>query len=173
MDFYLQLGVETMSPHMAEVMAKTKNGQRYVDRARSVLAQANDLGVFTLANVLVNHPGETPETLESTVGFLERLITEHPRTSLSLAAARYSYFPGSDVERMRSSYERRFGTLIRSPEWWKAAEPQAGLSQAVQASRELTDSTAWYERLVRLRVEAVERWTADSKLIAYRRRRLL
>ncbi len=47
MDVRLELGVETMSPRMAEVMGKARDGTAYVRRAQSLLEELHRRRVLT------------------------------------------------------------------------------------------------------------------------------
>ena len=83
--------------------------------------------LLTLANIVVNHPGEPPETLETTVDCLEAFVASRQRVSLGVAAAVFDYLPGSDVATHRSHYEKQYGTIVANPGWWRLAEPQKAL----------------------------------------------
>ncbi len=170
LDVMLQLGVETMSPRMAEVMEKARDGRRHVQKAAALLDAAAERDLFVTANVLVNHPGETDATMAETVAFFEGAV--EGRTSLAIEPSIFTFLPGSAIAARRAWFEREYGAIVRSPRWWTVAEPQTPLATGVVASPGF-DPAPWHERLVELNRAAITHWSPATQLHAFRRRRRL
>jgi len=66
----LDLGLETASPAQILNMRKSRDPDRYLERASAVLAACHEYGVATKVNVLL-YAGETTRTLDETRSFLD------------------------------------------------------------------------------------------------------
>ena len=172
LDAFLQLGVESFSPRMVEIMKKARDGRRYVERAASVIDEANRVGLYSVLNILLNHPGETTETVEETVATVEAILESAVTLSVVPEPAPFAYFPGSEIAAHIGDYERRFGTLVRHPRWWHEPDHRA-LAQDVRASTAFEDYRPWMARLTSARQAFIERWSPATELRALLQRRRL
>lgn len=160
----LQLGVETMSAAMAEIMRKTSDGKRYTRRAAALMDALNERGILTTVNLIVNHPGETPATAEENLSFFERFVAEHDRLSLRLSASAFMLYPGTHVATALAGYTARYGTQVDHPRWWTEPIPHLPAAAAVRASASLDDCAPWHRKLLALNEVCVERMPAGAKL---------
>jgi radical SAM superfamily enzyme YgiQ (UPF0313 family) len=113
----IQFGIESCSPRILRLMNKTRRPERFLARFREVSALMSKHCVLHRANLIFNHPGETRETLQETFAFLDSMLTS-AHSHLIWAGHGYMHFPGCEVDRRRSYYERAFGTRFGRPEWW-------------------------------------------------------
>ena len=67
----LDLGLESASHQQLLLMKKTKNPQKYLDTASTLIIKAYDLGIKVKINILL-YAGETKETLKETEDWLEK-----------------------------------------------------------------------------------------------------
>lgn len=66
---YLDIGLESADPGQLLAMKKTRNPERYLDRAREALEACSNVGIKCKVNILL-YPGETRESIERTVAWL-------------------------------------------------------------------------------------------------------
>ena len=164
LDVWLQFGVETMSPRMAEIMRKAKSGERYVAAVDATLREVNRQRVLAKVFLLLNHPGETPETAEQTVGYFERLVDELDKVTTIVNTSVFHYYPGTDTALRRAHYESTYGARFANLEWYKQRGPQFPLSQAQRASAELDDIGPYVERIRALQPRLVRKMPAAQQL---------
>jgi len=165
LDFWLQFGVETMSPRMVEIMRKAKTGERYVQDVDETLREVNRQGVLAKVFLLLNHPGETPETAEETVSYFERFVAEHERLSVIVNTSRFHYYVGTDTALRREHYERTYGAVFSHLEWHKERGPQFDISREQRASRELPDVMPYVDRILALQPQLVRKMPARLQLL--------
>jgi len=168
LELYLQLGVETMSSTMAGIMRKAPDGERYVTAVDAALRELNRRRLLTKVFLILNHPGETAETAEQTVGYFERFVAEQPELSVIVNAQPFAYFPGSDIAQRLEHYERRYGTRVAHADWWTKAGDQHELATEVRPSRELADGRGYVERIHALSGDMVAKMPASAKLLFFR-----
>ena len=163
-EFYLQFGVETMSPRMAEIMRKTTNGERYVGAVDETLREVNRRRILAKAFTILNHPGDGPGPAEETVSYYERFVAEHERLTVIVNVMEYQHFVGSDVDRRLAHYERAYGTRIGHPTWYREHGPQSELARDNLASAGFDDVDAYVERIKALQPRIVGKMPAAQKL---------
>lgn len=66
----IDLGLESASPIQLKRMNKTKNPQKYLNKAQQFIKLCFKYGIWIKINILL-YPGETEETIKETVNFLE------------------------------------------------------------------------------------------------------
>ena len=164
LDFWLQFGVETMSPRMAEIMRKARTGATYVANVDNTLREVNRRHILAKVFLLLNHPGETGETAEETVSYFERFVAEHEKITVIVNTSKFHYYPGTDTALRRGFYESTYGTRFANLEWYKERTPQFALSQAQRASADLGDITPYVERIQALQPQLVRKMPAAQQL---------
>jgi radical SAM superfamily enzyme YgiQ (UPF0313 family) len=111
---FLSLGMETMSERMAGIMNKTRNPAHYVERTRILLDLLRKHAVPHEVFIILDHPGETEETMDETLENAHRSF--HDRMSVS--AFRYIHLPQFALQ--YGAYRLNHRTEFRGPiEWWK------------------------------------------------------
>jgi radical SAM superfamily enzyme YgiQ (UPF0313 family) len=173
LDFYLQFGVETMSPTMARIMRKASDGTRYVSAVAALLEELNRREMLSKVFTILNHPGETPETAEETVSYYERFVATHDRVTVVVNTNIFQYFPGSDIALNREQFAKEYGTLVRHPEWWKERHPQFELATDVRPSHALESARPWIERIRALQPMLLHKLPAAAQLQLLRYNRKL
>jgi len=114
----LQFGIESGSPEMLQIMKKTRQPEKFLDRFADLSRALNEHGILHRANMIFNHPGETRRTLEETFAYVDRLL-ERRDSYLMWANAQYMHFPGCELDINRSYYEEKYGSRFIGGDWWK------------------------------------------------------
>jgi len=164
----LRLDVGTLSWRLLRRTGEAPDPRAAVAHAVDLLTYANAKGVVTLVSFTFNRPGETEETAHDTLDELERLIGELPNTTLRLQASSWAFQPSGDLEADLESPQRRFGTEVVHPEWWKEALPSREAATAVVASSELAgrppgDESYWRPRFDELAARLEAKLTAEAR----------
>jgi radical SAM superfamily enzyme YgiQ (UPF0313 family) len=87
-------GMETGSPRILEFMEKKATLQNNLDAAR----WSREAGIFTIFQMVVGMPGETPQTIAETTEFLKTVTQDIPEPPRSLMSINYiQALPGTPV----------------------------------------------------------------------------
>jgi radical SAM superfamily enzyme YgiQ (UPF0313 family) len=162
--FYLQFGVETMSPRMAEIMHKAPNGEKYVRAADETLREVNRRQILSKTFLILNHPGDSPESAEETVGYFERFVAEHDRMTLIVNVMKYQHFAGTEIDRRQAHYELTYGARFAHPEWYKERAPLLALAEANVAGTGFTDVDDYVRRIKDLQPQLIRKMPAARQL---------
>ncbi|MFT4975603.1 MAG: radical SAM superfamily enzyme YgiQ (UPF0313 family) [Myxococcota bacterium] len=114
------IGLESGSPTMLRQMQKGNTPERYLGAVRRLARLSHDHGLTWAVNVIVGHPGETPETMAETAGFIRELFSMAPTTRGWLSVDPFRLYPGSAVAEQRPQWEATYGARFYAPEWWKS-----------------------------------------------------
>ncbi len=117
--FSIGIGLESGSPRMLKIMQKGNEPVAYLDAMLGLAERSRKHGLSWAANVIVGHPGETPESLRETRAFLERLYLAAPDTCGWLSIDPFRLYPGADIHVDLRGYEARHGARFFHPAWWK------------------------------------------------------
>jgi radical SAM superfamily enzyme YgiQ (UPF0313 family)/protein-L-isoaspartate O-methyltransferase len=142
--FSIGIGLESGSPTMLGIMQKGNTPERYLAALERLMDESRRFGLNWAANIIVGHPGETPETMVETRDFLRRLFTRAPETGGWLSVDPFRLYPGALVHEQMAEWSRRFGTRFYDPTWWKSWYDGPFRAQHVDPSASLT-----YEARVR------------------------
>jgi len=166
----IQLGIESCSPRMLQLMRKSRAPEQFLERFATTSRALSERRILHRANLIFNHPGETVQSLEETFGFMDRLLADRD-SYLMWAAHGYMHFPGCEIERERARWEREFGARFDAGDWWKGDRDQYETSMRVAPSTELAgaDRDLW-RRLLAARLEALEATLAPAALDFARRK---
>ncbi|HEY3445236.1 MAG TPA: radical SAM protein [Myxococcales bacterium] len=141
--FSIGVGLESGSPDMLRRMNKAANPGQYLERIERFAGLALKHGLNWSANVIVGHPGETPETLSESAAFCRRLFTAQPRTTGWLSVDPFRLYPGSQVwEQLAGSSDSEPGTgrprpRFHHPTWWRSWTEQSFRAEHVDPSPSL------------------------------------
>ncbi len=134
--FSIGVGLESGSPTMLRVMQKVGKPERYLD-AILRLARLSDAGGLNWAvNVILGHPGETPETLRETRDFLGELFAGE-RTRGWLSVDPFRLYPGAQVHEQIEDWERTHGARFHHRTWWRSWYDGGFLAEHVDPSASL------------------------------------
>ncbi len=136
--FSIGIGLESGSPKMLGIMQKGNTPERYLAAIERLMDLSRAHGLNWAANIIVGHPGETPETLRETHAFLQRLYSRAPETGGWLSVDPFRLYPGAQVHEQMTDWTRRFGTQFHHPEWWKSWYDGAFRAQHLEPSAELS-----------------------------------
>ncbi|HKK20128.1 MAG TPA: radical SAM protein [candidate division Zixibacteria bacterium] len=138
MNVEVQFGVESGSPKILQLMHKTKQPGKYLDRFRGISRMLSERRILHRANIIFNHPGETEETLNETMSVIDSLL-DVPESYLMWVCRQYMHYPGCELDRNRTFYEQEFGSQFLSPEWWREDRDQYEGSLDSYPSGDLTN----------------------------------
>jgi len=127
-------GLESGDPAQLAIIRKAGRLDTYLDRMKEIAAWAMQHNMPWGANVIVGHPGETPESMERSATYLRELF-QGPTTGF-LAVDPFRLYPGSPIDHERPAWEARYGTRFHSPKWWHEGDP-AFLAEWVDPSSSL------------------------------------
>ncbi|OYD88307.1 hypothetical protein CDG77_24460 [Nostoc sp. 'Peltigera membranacea cyanobiont' 213] len=111
----LDLGLESASFDILLRMGKTRDPQRYLDRASEILRAAYDLGIMIKLNILF-YIGDTLETIATTFSYLTKNI---PYVT-SVSAYPLLLYPGSSLEGGIKEEVKRYGGNIITDAVWQS-----------------------------------------------------
>jgi hypothetical protein len=88
---------------------------------------------------IVNHPGETRETLKQSTDAFWNLVWRGPsQRMVALVRHTFAFFPGSPFASQQRDFFDRYGTVVHHPQWWRSTQgDQRALSESTCASRDL------------------------------------
>ncbi len=111
---FVVLGVESLSPATLTAMRKTPDPTRYIARTGQVVRELRSNGVPHELYLIVDHPGESEESIRTTLAELDGLMG--PLTTTM--GFRYLHLP--QFARAYDELRQRFGTELRGPvRWWQ------------------------------------------------------
>jgi protein-L-isoaspartate(D-aspartate) O-methyltransferase len=124
--FGLGFGLESGDPGMLKIIHKGGPGKAedYLERFMRLAQRTAKMGMPWGANIIVGHPGETPESLERSAQWIHKLFTRTSPLSGFLSVDPYRFYPGSPIDVNSSFYEERYGTRFYRPRWWNYSEPE-------------------------------------------------
>ena len=111
----IDLGLESGSPQMLQVMNKCKKPWDYLIRASEFIARASDVPGLLVKINLVFYAGETPDTIRETVSFLML----HAELIDSVSAGPVVVYANAPIADKLPEYEKEFGTSVVEGEFWK------------------------------------------------------
>jgi radical SAM superfamily enzyme YgiQ (UPF0313 family)/protein-L-isoaspartate O-methyltransferase len=117
--FSIGIGLESGSPSMLRTMQKGNTPERYLGAVQRLADRSQAHGLTWAVNVIVGHPGETPETMRETADFVTSLFQRHDKPRGWLSVDPFRLYPGSAVHQDRPDWESRFGAKFHNPVWWK------------------------------------------------------
>lgn len=135
--YSIGIGLESGSPTMLRQMQKGNTPERYLGAVRRLARLSHDHGLTWAVNVIVGHPGETPQTMAETAGFVRELFSMAPQTRGWLSVDPFRLYPGSAVAEQRAQWEARYGARFYAPEWWKSWYDLGFHAEHLDPSREL------------------------------------
>lgn len=111
----LDIGLESASPTMLEIMNKTKTSKtKYLDLADTFIKRVGSSPDVSLKINVVFHAGESPVTLAETVTYLlaRRQYID------CVSAGPVMMYPGTELGLNFTQYAERFGTSLVEGEFW-------------------------------------------------------
>jgi radical SAM superfamily enzyme YgiQ (UPF0313 family) len=113
----LDIGLESASPTMIQRMNKTyQNPERYLAQAEKFIARVAEFDKVVLKVNILNHAGESPQTLGETLDFVLR----HREAIDHISAGPVMMYPGTELADNYKKYLENYGTsFIGGPFWDK------------------------------------------------------
>ncbi|MFT5681962.1 MAG: radical SAM superfamily enzyme YgiQ (UPF0313 family)/protein-L-isoaspartate O-methyltransferase [Myxococcota bacterium] len=139
--FSIGIGLESGSPKMLAQMQKGNTAERYLGAVRRLSRLSHEHGLTWAVNVIVGHPGETPETLRETAAFVTDLFQSTDTTRGWLSVDPFRLYPGSAIHEQRADWEAKYGAKFYAPEWWKSWYDLGFHAQHLDAGREMPFET--------------------------------
>lgn len=134
--FSIGIGLESGSPTMLAIMRKVGRPERYLDAILRLRRLSDARGLSWAVNVIVGHPGETPETMAETRAFLGELFGGGALRGW-LSVDPFRLYPGAQVHEQMADWEARFGTRFYHKTWWKSWYDSAFLAEHTDPSASL------------------------------------
>ena len=129
-------GLESGDPDQVRRIRKVGRLSDYLDQMMRVAGWARELGVPWGANVIVGHPGETEQSIRTTVKYLERLYLGPGGTTGFLSVDPFRLYPGSPIDEEKASWEAATGMRVHRYPWWHDGD-QDFLAEWLDPSSEL------------------------------------
>ena len=129
-------GLESGDPEQVRRIRKVGRLSDYLDQMMRVAEWARELDVAWGANVIVGHPGETEQSLRTSVKYLERLYLGPNGTTGFLSVDPFRLYPGSPIDEERAEWEKTTGFRPKRYPWWHDGD-QDFLSEWVDPSSSL------------------------------------
>ena len=136
--FSIGIGVESGSPTMLSLMQKGNQPSRYLAAMLRLAKLSRKHGLNWASNIIVGHPGETPETMRETHAYLTELFTSGKETCGWLSIDPFRLYPGAEVFEEMPKYEETYGSHFYHKEWWKSWYDASFCAQHLDPSRELS-----------------------------------
>lgn len=121
--FGLGFGLESGDPAMLDIVHKSRDAGDYLQRFGDAIQVAGRLGLPWGANLIAGHPGETPESLRTSAGYIERLLQNPWAHTGFVSIDPYRFYPGSPIDLNLPDFTKRYGTQVHCPRWWDGADP--------------------------------------------------
>lgn len=118
--FSIGIGLETGSPQMQATMQKGNHPERYLQGFHRLAELSQRHGLTWATNVIVGHPGETPETAQQTVEFLRELFLRPKELRGWLSVDPFRLYPGSQVHEQMATWSKDHGSVFYQPRWWES-----------------------------------------------------
>lgn len=135
--FSIGIGLESGSPEMLVRMQKGNKPDKYLAAVRRLAALSEKHGLTWAVNVIVGHPGETPDTMRETSDYVKSLFAG-PQTRGWLSIDPFRLYPGSDVWVRRDAWAAETGAVFHHTDWWRAWYDQGFFAQHLEPSRSLS-----------------------------------
>lgn len=129
-------GLESGDPDQVRRIRKVGRLSDYLDQMMRVAEWARELDVAWGANVIVGHPGETEQSIRTSVKYLERLYLGPNGTTGFLSVDPFRLYPGSPIDEERAEWEKTTGFRPKRYPWWHDGD-QDFLSEWVDPSATL------------------------------------
>jgi len=139
--FSIGIGLESGSPEMLRKMQKGNTPKKYLAAQERLAGLSRKHGLNWAANIIVGHPGETPETLEETYQFVRKIFTTAESTCGWVSIDPFRLYPGSYVHEAMDQYEATEGTRFHHKTWWKSWYDGPFCAQHVDPSHSLDYET--------------------------------
>ncbi|HEY0457596.1 MAG TPA: radical SAM protein [Pyrinomonadaceae bacterium] len=111
----LDIGLESASPTMIQRMNKTyQDPERYLAKAEKFIARVSEFDKVVLKVNLLNHAGESPQTLGETLNFIlrQREAINH------ISAGPVMMYPGTELADNYEQYAAKYGTSYIGGQFW-------------------------------------------------------
>jgi anaerobic magnesium-protoporphyrin IX monomethyl ester cyclase len=135
--FSIGIGLESGSPTMLRIMQKGNQPDRYLQAVLALARRSQRHGLNWAVNLIVGHPGETPETAAETLAFVEQLFLEGPSSHGWLSVDPFRLYPGSQIHEQLAHYEQTYGARFHHPRWWTSWYDGPFRAQHLDPSREM------------------------------------
>ncbi|MCP4150269.1 MAG: radical SAM protein [bacterium] len=122
--FGLGFGLESGDPGMLKIIHKGGDVNKYLERFMRLAQRAAEVGMPWGANIITGHPGETPESMERSAAWMQKLFSETTPLTGFLAVDPYLFYPGSPIAVNLEHYEKQYGTCVYRSRWWNFTEPE-------------------------------------------------
>lgn len=166
--FSIGIGLESGSPEMLRKMQKGNTPKKYLAAQERLAGLSRKYGLNWAANIIVGHPGETPETLEETYQFVRKVFTTAQSTCGWVSIDPFRLYPGSYVHEAMDQYEAQEGARFYHKTWWKSWYDGPFCAQHVDPSHSLDYETRvrmMYDRYGPLMQDIIARFKGQGRSV--------
>jgi len=127
----VDFGTDSLSVDMLKIMNKTYQPNRYLNKLLETNKKLVDNKIKHRIYVIINHPGETIETLNQLNVFMEKNIDSFRNKYTFISFSSYIVYPGTLSFSLVEKYKRDYGTIFGDLGWWKRNKNQNFYSRLV------------------------------------------
>ena len=120
--FGLGFGLESGDPDMLDIIHKGGKAADYLESFTRIARRTSEVGMPWGANIIVGHPGETPESMKRSAQWIGKLFHRTSPLTGFLSVDPYRFYPGSPIDVDSSFYQDHYGTCFYRPRWWNYSE---------------------------------------------------
>ncbi len=143
LQFHLSFGFESGAPEMLQIMNKTKEPKKFLDKMRAIAQKLEHNKIYCVLNILLGHPGETHETLSETFEYTKNLMGN--KSFIIPSFSKFMLYPGSEIYNNIEKYKEKYGTEFLVKEWWRYSINQMRMSKLVNPSEEMNCIQVYFE----------------------------
>jgi len=165
LDVMVELGLETVSPRMAELMRKCRDGDAYVRESRELLAALGAKGIVSRLFVVLNHPGEDSQSLGETMAFMHELFESVGDLLACGNSNACAVFPGTSLLTESERWQRETGCVFGHPRWWHERVAHKRLSEDVRNSLPWSSIVEAGAEIDRLRAATIRAMPPSARLL--------
>ena len=136
LNFTIAFGLESADMEILRIMNKTRQPKKYLTSFSSSVADLDKAGIYVIANILFGHPGETENTMEETMDYMEQ-ISENSQNFIP-SISKYMLIPGSEVFSNQKYYSQSYKAKFHYPHYWTIPKCSAISSSMVDPSSKFT-----------------------------------
>jgi radical SAM superfamily enzyme YgiQ (UPF0313 family) len=132
----IAFGLESADSRMLNIMKKTKNPKTYLSAFSSNITSLDKAGIYVICNILFGHPGETENSMNQTMDYIENISQKVQNMIPSVS--KYMLIPGSEIYSCQSRYINDYHAKFHYPHYWTIPKCYALSSSMVDPSSKFT-----------------------------------
>jgi radical SAM superfamily enzyme YgiQ (UPF0313 family) len=136
-NLFIAFGIESLSERVLSAMNKSINPASYIRKILKNLSFLKKYNIPHIIYLILNHPGESEETLKETYYNLKDILDR----KIMISFHEYNYWLPSFLDNY-SLYHENFGSLFNgNRKWWKEVNPADTLRESCYAPSSIQGET--------------------------------